>query len=341
MKKNIVTIGGGTGSFTILSGLRKYEDFNISAIVSMADDGGSTGRLRDELGVLPPGDIRQCLVALSNEPQVIRELFNYRFEKGDLKGHTVGNIILSALEKSKGNFSKGLKVAESIFNIEGEVIPVTNDNINLSMKLKNGVVLEGEGEINKNLTVQKKGIEKIFLKPNAKLNPAARKAIKEANVVVIGPGNHYCSIIPNLLVSGLAREIKNSKAKIVYVANLVNKKGHLEGFDLDDYIKSINSYIGKDRVDYVIYNSQRPSLSLVKKYEERGEGVIIFDEEKNSNRKHKTVYANLLGKILKYSKADAVSDTRSFMRHDSDKLAKIIKYIGETGDYNGLIKRIS
>ncbi len=160
VRKKIVTIGGGTGSFTLLSGLRDYP-FEISAIVSMADDGGSTGRLRDELGVLPPGDVRQCLVALSEESKKLRQLFNYRFETGDLAGHTVGNILLSALEKMEGSFSKGLDLAMKILRIKGKVIPVTNNNVNLFLKMKNGKVLKGENEINHNFEISKTGIEKI------------------------------------------------------------------------------------------------------------------------------------------------------------------------------------
>ena len=163
MKKRIVTIGGGTGSFTVLSGLKKY-DLDVTAVVSMADDGGSTGRLRDELGVLPPGDIRQCLVALSNESQVLRDLFNYRFESGQLKGHSLGNLFLSASEKMTGNFSKGLKMMEKVLHTKGRVLPVTKSNTNLCIQLSNNKILRGQNEINHASNLQEKGIKKIFLK---------------------------------------------------------------------------------------------------------------------------------------------------------------------------------
>lgn len=340
MKKRIVTIGGGTGSFTILSGLKKYEDISISAIVSMADDGGSTGRLRDELGVLPPGDVRQCLVALSQESQAVRDLFNYRFEKGELKGHAAGNIFLSALEKKSGSFSDGLEIAMKIINIKGKVIPVTNDSVDLQMNLKDGTHLKGEDEINHNHAIQKIGLEDVFLSPKAKLNSKAERAIQKAHVIVIGPGNHYCSIIANLLVQGMGKALRNSKAKVVYITNLVSKKGHTNGFTLDDYVDSINKFIGAERIDYVIYNSQKPSELLEKKYKLRGETVIRFDKAERKKRNYTVITSHLLGKTMQYSKADKIASSRSLIRHDSVKLAKLIRYISEADEYKRLIKKI-
>lgn len=338
-KKKIVTIGGGTGSFTLLSGLKNF-DFDISAIVSMSDDGGSTGRLRDELGVLPPGDVRQCLVALSKEPLIWRDLFNYRFDSGDLKGHAVGNIFLSGLEKMKGNFAEGLVVAEKALDVRGRVFPVTNDNVKLSLRLKSGRQIVGEAEINESDEVEAIGVEDIFLEPEAKVNPDARNAILNADVVVIGPGNHFCSILPNLLVSGITEAISQTKASVVYVANLVNKKGHTESFLLDEYIDSINYYIGEGRVDFVVFNGQKPSKKLSLRYQERGEVVIDFDEKSRKERKCKILISNLLGKPKKQSDLDELSETRSLIRHDSNKLAKIVKYIAELDEYEAVIDEI-
>jgi len=339
MKKNIVTIGGGTGSFTILSGLKKFDDFTISAVVSMADDGGSTGRLRDELGVLPPGDVRQCLVALSEEPKVVRDLFNYRFESGDLKGHTVGNIIISALEKKNGSFSKGLDVAMKVLKIKGKVIPVTDENVDLALKLKNGKLLMGESEINHNFTLQKEGIGKVYLQPQARINNTAKKAIEKADVVMIGPGNHYCSIIPNLLVKGVKQALTKSKAKVVYVVNLVNKKGHTNGFTLSDYVESINNYIGSNRIDYAILNVQKPKPQLIRKYQNKSEDLVETSPD-HRNEGFKVVTANLLGRAVEQNKADSIGNTRSLIRHDSNKLAKIIKYISDLDEYTKVIKKI-
>ena len=332
MQKKIVTIGGGTGSFVLLSGLRELA-FDISAIVSMADDGGSTGRLRGELGVLPPGDIRQCLVALSEQPLIWRDLFNYRFETGDLKGHAVGNIFLSGLEKMKGDFSEGLDVAMKALNVHGKVIPVTKDNVNLHLALNNGKVLTGEAEINKNNSIERIGFEQIYLEPRAQANQDAIKAIMKADVVVVGPGNHYCSIVPNLLIDEISRAIAKTKAKVVYVANLVNKKGHTENFSLNDYIDSINSFIGKERVDFAIFNVQKPSIELKKRYEKRGEEILKLKKAvKGKEERHKVITANLLGKEEEYSKADKISHVRSLIRHDHKKLARVIENIANLKD---------
>ncbi len=325
--KKIVTIGGGTGSFTLLSGLKKYP-VKISAIVSMVDDGGSTGRLRDELGVLPPGDVRQCLVALSDESEKMRDLFNYRFESGDLKGHNFGNLFLSAMEKISGGFSDGVKEASKMFDIKGKVIPVTDNDVNLFIDLKNGKKINGENEINHNYQIEKAGIKKIYLNPPAKANKAAIKAIKEADLIVIGPGNYYCSIVPNFLVKGVSKAIKESKAKVVYNCNLVNKKGHNEKFDLDDYVDSVNGFIGKNRIDYVTFNSKIPSKELIKKYEKRKEGLVEFNKGKIEKRKYKVVRANILSsKKSEYSKADVLANERALIRHDSEKLAKVLMTI--------------
>lgn len=322
-QKKIVTIGGGTGSYTVLSGLKKY-DVNITAVVSMADDGGSTGRLRDELGVLPPGDVRQCLVALSKQTKALRDLFNYRFESGQLKGHSMGNIFLSAAEKMEGDFSEGLKTVGKILNIKGLVLPVTEDDVNLIMKLKNGEVLKGQNEINHNFEIQKTGIEKIYLEPKASPNQEAIAKIKEADIIIIGPGNHYCSVIPNLIVEGIPEAISKSKAQVIYISNLVNKNGHTDDFSLSDYVESINSFFLKPRIDKVLFNTTEPSEKLKEKYKSQGENLIKFGEVDCE-----VIKADILSRIEpKYSKSDSISEMRSFIRHDSDKLVKeILKII--------------
>lgn len=325
----------------LLSGLKKYP-VKISAIVSMADDGGSTGKLRDELGVLPPGDVRQCLVALSDSSDVLRELMNYRFENGGLKGHNFGNIFLSALEKIKGNFSEGVEEAAKILNVKGEVIPVTDTDTKLYMELKNGKVLKGEEDINHSPHIQQIGIKKNYLKPVAKANKKAIKRILEADLIIIGPGNHYCSIIPSLLVEGISEAIRKSKAKVVYNCNLVNKLKHTEGYTLDDYVDSVNNLIGADRIDYVTYNVKRPSEKLIKKYASQKELLVKFDKNRKKNRSYKVVQADLLsGSIPKHNKADKLASQRSFIRHDSNKLAEVLIKIIELGKNKSVIKEIT
>jgi len=338
--KNVVTIGGGTGSFVLLSGLKNYP-VHLSAIVSMADDGGSTGVLRDELGVLPPGDIRQCLVALSDSSEKMRELMNYRFERGTLKGHNFGNLLLSALEKINKGFLKGLEEASQILNVKGEVIPVTDSGVNLYMELKNSKVLKGEHQINSNFEIEKRGIKKFYLNPKAKANKKAIQRIKEADMVIIGPGNLYCSILPNFLVEGISEAVCKSKAIVVFNCSLVNKKGHTEKFTLDDYVDVMNKYLGKEKINFITFNSLKPSKRLIKKYQGRREFLIPFIREARTKRSYKIILTPLLNtEAPKFSKADALAEHRAFIRHDPDKLAKTLMFLLELKENKNFIKAI-
>lgn len=324
--KKIVVIGGGTGTFTVLSGLKRYP-VDLSAVVTMADDGGSTGRLRDEFGVLPPGDLRQCLVALSEADLVMRKLFNYRFTKGELSGHNFGNIFISTLEQVTGSLDKSLDVAGKILNIRGRVIPVTLSKVELVAELKNGKVLHGESAISDYQLVSRFGIKKIFLKPQAMANPKALAAIKEADLIVVGPGNLYASLIPNFLVSGVGRALASSKAKKVYVTNLMNKNGHTDDFVVSDYVRVLEDAIGKSGVfDAVVYNTKKPDKALVRKYADEGEPVICGPSCMKG--KFALIGTNLLANgLAKTAKTDSVR--RTLIRHDPDKLAKVlIKYLG-------------
>lgn len=335
--KKVVTIGGGTGSFTLLSGLKKYP-IELSAIVSMADDGGSTGVLRDELGVLPPGDVRQCLVALSDTPDMLRELMNYRFTEGGLEGHSFGNIFLSALEKITGDFGKGTEEAAKILNVHGGVVPVTLSNTRLYMELQNGDVLSGEHEINVSKKIEKVGVKKVLLRPRPKANPLAVAKILEADLIIIGPGNHYCSIIPNVLVPGIAEALRKTKAKIVYNCNLISKRGQTDLFTLEDYVREINGYIGGERIDYVTYNIRKPSARLLEKYQSDGLLVPFLN---NTQRSYRVIRADILsGEKTVRRKEDKVAATRSFIRHDPEKLARVLVMLLELEGYESILKDI-
>lgn len=339
IRKRIVTIGGGTGSFTLLTGLKKYP-VDISAIVSMADDGGSTGVLRDELGVLPPGDVRQCLVALSESSETLRELMNYRFEEGGLKGHSFGNLFLSALEKVEGSFSRGVEEAARILNIKGEVIPVTEGNMRLCIELESGELLIGESNLDHNEKIRNIGIKRIYLKSKVRACDKAIRRIREADCIIIGPGDHFGSIVPNLLVTGIPEAISKSRAKLIYNCNLTNKKGQTDGFDLDRYVSEISALIGK-KVDLATYNSRKLHGDLVKKYEKSEGKRAIVGLEDGKARKFRVVKAELLsGKAVRSAKGDPIASVRSFIRHDSDKLAKVIMMLLEMGDREKLIKEI-
>jgi uncharacterized cofD-like protein len=329
--KNIVTIGGGTGSFMLLSGLKKYP-VNISAVVSMADDGGSTGVLRDELGVLPPGDVRQCLVALSESSKTLRELISYRFDGGCLTGHSFGNLFLSALEKISGNFAQGVEEASKILNVKGKVIPVTNKKVRLYIKLRNGEVLVGQKQLDHNEKVRKIGIERAYIKPKAKAYEKVLDKIKKADFIIIGPGDYYGSVLPNLLVPEVGKAIGNSRAKIILNCNLTNKKGQTEGLCLEDYVAKINRLIGKDRINFVTFNNKKPPRKLIEKYEKREGKKSIVTIKNNEVKKYKIYSADLIYKLaINKIKNDAISDERSFIRHDPKKLAKTIMKIINSG----------
>lgn len=318
--KNIVVIGGGTGTFTVLSGLKKYPH-NLTAVVSMADDGGATGRLRDELGVLPPGDIRQCLVALSEADLILRDLFNYRFEKGGLQGHNFGNLFISAFEKITGSLDKALEEVSRVLKIRGRVVPVTLDKVWLRAKLENGTEVQGENEINRSGLISRLGIKKLFLEPQAKANSKAVKAILDADLVIVGPGNIYCSILPNFLVKGIPEAIRKSKALKIYNCNLMTKYGHTDGFSVEDFVKTVEKYLGNKAFDYIIYNTKRPSEAFLKKYSSEGEWVEL---DKRALKDKRLIGVDLMNsRLYRQNPADKLLK-RTLIRHDPDKLAKII-----------------
>ena len=318
--KKVVVIGGGTGNFVVLSGLKRY-DVDLSAIVTMADDGGSTGILRDELGVLPPGDVRQCLVALSNSSRLMRNLMDYRFSNGGLEGHSFGNLLLSALEKVTGSFEKAVEEAGQIISIKGKVIPVTTHQVRLKMMLKNRKVLESQKEIYLSQDIDK-GYLSIYLSPTPKANQRAINEIINADLIILGPGDIYSSLIPNLLVGGISKALRDSKAKKVFIVNLMNKKGQTTQFKVSDHLKEISSFTGGDIFDYVLTNSKLPSPKLLGRYSAEGE---LVENDFNDNR---LVSADLLSdKETEYSENDALAKYRTFIRHDSDKLAKVVMEI--------------
>jgi len=315
--KKIVVMGGGTGNFTVLRGLKKHA-VDLSAIVSMADDGGSTGILRDELGVLPPGDVRQCLVALSDSSRLMRSLMNYRFENGGLGGHSLGNLILSALEKVTGSFERAVEEMGRILYIKGKVITVTTHQVRLKMILKDRKLLEGEKEIYLSHEIDK-GYSKIYLEPFPKPNPHALSEIMNADLVVIGPGGLHTSIIPNLLVEGVSKALRESQAKKVFICNLMNRRGQTTGYKVSDYLKEIVHYLGKDVFDYILVNNQTPDPALIERYAEEGELV------ENDIDDPRTISANLLGELTEKRKGDIMR--RSLIRHNSTQVTKEIMNI--------------
>lgn len=315
----IAVIGGGTGSFTLLSSLKDYTR-HITALVNMADDGGSTGQLRDELGALPPGDIRQCLVALSDSER-LRDLFNYRFEGGSLEGHAFGNLFLSALEKMTGNFAEAVETAADVLNITGEVYPVTLDKVTLVMRQSDGKVTEGEFQIG-HADFGDYTRPDMELRPQAALNPAAREALMNADLVVIAPGNVYGSLAPALIVPGMSEALNATTAKKVYVCNLVTKPGQTDGFDVCDFAAEIERF-SQVKLDYVLYNDAKPSQYLLDRYAKEGEYWVTYNEAKLAAAHYTAVGGHFVSNEQpSTSQSDPIAATRTLIRHDADAIAK-------------------
>ena len=315
-QKNIVVIGGGTGTYVVLSGLKKYP-VNLTAIVSMADDGGSTKQLREEFGVLPPGSVRPAMVALSSEEESLAKLFEYRFDKGNgFKGHNFGNLFLTALTKQLGSFEKAIEEAGKLLKLQGQVVPSTLEHIHLFAKLENGQVIKGEDNIDVPRHNGMLKIMKVWVEPAARANAKALLAIKKADGIIIGPGDLYSSILPNFLVKGMREALKRSKAKKIYICNLMTKFGETHTFCAKDFVETMERYIGEGVIDYVVLNSKRPSVLRIKKYEKEKAEFVEYKREDFKDKRFKVIKANLVR-------------SHGFIRHDSDKLAKQIIKIME------------
>jgi len=313
--KKVVVIGGGTGVFTVLSGLKIYP-YKLSAIVSMADDGGSTGTLREEFGILPPGDIRRALIALSDaNNKTLSELFNFRFEEGSsLKGHSLGNLLITALERITGNFRDAIKEATKILNVKGDVVPVTLEATHLYAELENGEVIEGETNIDIPKHDGKLHIKKLFLHPKVIANPDAVATIRKADIIILGPGDLYTSILPNLLVDGITGAIVSSKAQKICVVNIMTKLGETYGFCASDFLRTLETYLGKNIVNYCVVNIQRPNKDLLLKYQREKDDFVRFDKNNFKNSRVKIITGNFLRR-------------GTFLRHDPTKLAESLSKI--------------
>jgi len=319
----IAVIGGGTGSFTMLSALKKYTS-QIAAIVSMADDGGSTGVLRDELGALPPGDVRQCLVALSDSPKV-RELFEYRFDSGTFGGHSFGNILLTALEKITGDFSQAVETASDILRIRGTVIPATLDDVRLKMEWEDkSLELHGERVIDAEYFKEDPRRARLSLEPNASANPMAIAAIEQADIVVVAPGDLYTSLGPLLVIDGISEALARTQAVKIYVSNLVSKQGQTDGFAVSDHARELERFAEREFLDYVLYNQQLPSDEVAARYKAEGGYVTKADVEELAKQHYTPVGGNFLGQMATANSADTLIGKRSLIRHDSKAVAKAI-----------------
>lgn len=319
---SIVVIGGGTGSFTILQALKNL-NCDITALVNMADDGGSTGVLRDELGVLPPGDVRQCLVALSDAPEELRELFTFRFPAGTFKGHSFGNIFLSAVESMTSDFNDAVRIASDILRLRGRVLPVTLDNCQLIMDAGDQ---HAEGQYTIEQIKLGHGVRPVLsLTPPARLNPEAARAIAKANLIVIAPGNLYASLAPALIVEGMADALKAARAPIAFINNLVNKPNNTAGYAVHDYADEIERLIGAPVLTHVLYNIDTPSEQLLQKYALDKEFPVLVDAAVLKKAHYKPIAGNFLSHAHhKRNKNDSFIQ-RSLIRHDGEAVAKTIR----------------
>jgi uncharacterized cofD-like protein len=317
--KKITVMGGGTGTFVVLSGLKQHE-VDLGVIVNMMDSGGSTGRLRVQLGVLPPGDIRQCFVALSEAPDLWRRLFLYRFEKGDFEGHNFGNIFLSTLEKVTKNYDEVLETMSFVLKTKGKVLPVTHEKTHLCVEYANGTIVKGEADIDSDLHMQNT-IKKAFLEPLVAAYPQSLQRIEESDMIVIGPGDLYTSIIPLFLVNGMKESLQKTKAKIVYVVNLMTKSGQTNNYTAQDHVRDVEKYLGR-QVDTIIMHKGALNESIVHWYESHNEHTVE-DDLKSDPRVFRVDIAD--NAPVKQNSADKISSyARSILRHDSTRLAKAV-----------------
>ncbi|MEE9500119.1 MAG: YvcK family protein [Candidatus Omnitrophota bacterium] len=304
----IVTIGGGTGLSTLLHGLKEYTS-NITAIVTVADDGGSSGRLREEFDVLPPGDIRNCLVALADTEPLMEKLFQFRFADGkDLKGHNFGNLFITAMSKVTGDFEQAIKASSKVLAIRGSVVPATLTRVVLKALHKDGTETVGESKIPE----KKSPIEKMYIKPSdSRPTIEALEAIKKSHAIILGPGSLYTSIMPNLLIGGMYDAIKQSRAIKIYICNVMTQLGETGSYKVSDHIKAIIAHTGEGVMNYCIVNTGKVPPKLLERYKEENAYPVIVDEEEIRKSGCEIVKANVI-------------DTKDFVRHDSHKLAKII-----------------
>lgn len=317
-QSKIVVVGGGTGLSILLSGLKNYTK-NITAIVTVADDGGGSGRLREDLGMLPPGDIRACILSLSNAKESMQKLFGYRFINGMLKGQSFGNLLIAAMNEIYGDFGIAVKETSRVLNITGEVLPVTLEKMDLVAELENGKKFLGESAIPKFVIKEKSKIKRMYLENSevAVLGDCI-EAIKKADLIVLGPGSLYTSVIPNLLLEELSENIKKAKAKTVYICNLMTQPGETDEYGVKEHVDAIILHGGTGILDYCIANEELLDEKIRRKYLIQDSMQILPNEIDERELKEKGIEL-LTGNFL-----DVKSD---YVRHNSDKLSKKIMEI--------------
>ncbi len=316
-KLKVTTIGGGSGQYALLSGLRDVAEIEITSIVSMVDSGGSTGRLRDELGILPPGDVLKCLLALSPQREIARTLLLRRFERDKrLKGHNAGNMLLTMLSRYTGSFPTGIQALGEILNVQGVILPVTTDRATLVAELTDGQRIFGESAIDVPRGGQPSKIKDVYLVPHhtGDINafPPVIDAISDADYIVIGPGDLFTSILSNIVVPGVKKAIKETKATILYVLNVMTKYGETHNYSGIDFVQKLEEGIGR-KVQIVICNRTKPEESILTQYRKQEAEFVEIINDQHFWQDRKLILADLL------------DTSGSIVRHDSKKLARLIQ----------------
>lgn len=311
----VVVIGGGTGLSVLLRGLKEYTS-NITAIVTVADDGGGSGVLREDLGMLPPGDIRSCLIALANTEPTMEKLLQYRFKEGNLKGQSFGNLFIAAMDGIYGNFEMAIKETSNVLRITGKVLPVTLDNVSLIAHLDDGTMVEGESKIPKVVRERGAKIHKISMYPELSYPlEESLKSIQEADLIVLGPGSLYTSVIPNLLVKNMIEHIGRAKAPVVYICNVMTQPGETDAYTLVDHVDAILRHTHEGFINYVVANTEKVPREVLKKYSY--DGALPVCPLKGEDRELKKRNIKLIeGKLIDIKK--------EYIRHDNLLLSKIL-----------------
>ena len=308
-KIKVVTIGGGTGLSVLLRGLKKYP-LEITAVVTVADDGGSSGKIRSDMNIPSPGDIRNVIAALSDVEPYLEKMFQYRFNSGEVKGHPVGNLMIAAMTDIHGDFSTAVKVMSRILNVRGTVLPTTNDIATLNAVLSDGEIIRGESSITKAGGV----IDHVYITPSrVKPNEDVLKAIEEADYIIMGPGSLYTSIIPNLVISNVSEKIRESNAKKIYVCNVMTQHGETDNYSVCDHIVAINKHVQENIFDLVIANSREFDDSILSKYHKEKQEPVKIDQEKIKELGIKLIKNNDVGIV-----------DNNTIRHNADKVSELI-----------------
>ena len=312
---NIVVVGGGTGLSVLLRGLKEHTD-NITAIVTVADDGGSSGRLRQDLGILPPGDIRSCLIALANTEPTMEKLLQYRFTEGTLKGQSFGNLFIAAMNEIYGNFEMAIKETSNVLSITGKVLPVTLDNVSLIAHLDDGSTVEGESKIPEVVRERKARIDRITMKPEMSYPlKESLKSITDADLIVLGPGSLYTSIVPNLLVRNMVEYIDRAKAPVVLICNIMTQPGETDNYTVTDHLHGIIKHSHEGFVDYVVANVEKVPANARKRYEKDGATPVTPQKGEAKELKKRKI------KLIEEKLIEVEGD---YVRHDTKLLSEIL-----------------